>query len=368
MATGWLWHELFGWHDTGSSAGYIRGDGLQPYAHVESADTKVRFASLIGVAQLDAHLVSIEHLTATKEDILRVHEVDYVNRIKNLSNDPRGGDAGDGFSPFAQGGYDIALLAAGGTMSAVKAVLEGTVSNAYALVRPPGHHATPETGMGFCMFANIAVAIKYAKTNLGLQRVAVVDWDVHHGNGTEACFQNDPSVLTISLHQDGNFPRETGKVDHRGEGDGFGANINIPLPPGTGIGGYRFAFEKVVLPALQRFRPELIIVASGFDASIMDPLGRMMLLSEDYAEMTSLLMSVADELCDGKLVINHEGGYSPFYVPFCGLSVVETLSGQKSKVDDPYLDHVRSIPGRELTDIQAGLVEKLSAHLSDIPS
>lgn len=367
MATGWLWHELFGWHDSGTAGGFIKSPSVQPHVHVESSDTKVRFASLVEVASLSTHLKAVKHIKATEKDILRVHTSEHVNSMKEQSDHPRGGDMGDGFSSFAQGGYEIALLAAGGTISAVKSVLEGQITNAYALVRPPGHHARPETGMGFCMFANIAVAIEYAKANLGLKRVVVVDWDVHHGNGTEACFEEDPNVLAISLHQDGNFPRDTGKTMNRGTGPGFGATINIPLPPGTGIGGYKHAFEEVVLPAIQRFEPEIIIVASGFDASVVDPLGRMMLISEDYAELTSILMKSAESVCGGKIVFNHEGGYSPFYVPYCGLAVVETLVGVKSNIQDPYIEAWETIPGRELTTTQKEVVNQVKLFIDEIP-
>ena len=288
--------------------------------------------------------------------------------MKSQSNDPRGGDMGDGHSPFAQGGYDIARWAAGGTIAAVSSVVTNKVTNAYSLVRPPGHHATPSSGMGFCMFSNIPIAIKHARENHDLGRVVVVDWDVHHGNGTEASFLEDPNVLTISIHQDGNFPPDTGKVTDRGEGNGFGSSINIPLPPGSGNGAYQYAMDKVVLPAIRKFRPELIIVASGFDSSNNDPLGRMLLTSGSYAEMTKKLMDVSNEVCNGKLVINHEGGYSPTYVPFCGLAVLETLSGHKSGIQDPYEEIWAGIPGQELNSTQSKLVDNVSECLHQVPS
>ncbi|WP_299852246.1 class II histone deacetylase [uncultured Roseovarius sp.] len=365
--TGWLWNELFAWHDTGTAAGFLNGPAIQPLRHLESAESKARLASLVAVSGMADIMTPVEHQAAAEEDLLRVHTPEHVKNMKELSIDPRGGDMGDGFSPFATGGFDIARLAAGGTISAVQAVLEGSVQNAYALVRPPGHHARPEMGMGFCMFSNIPIAVENARAVNGIGRVAVVDFDVHHGNGTEACFEEDPNTLTISLHQDRNFPPDTGFVDHRGTGKGFGTAINIPLPSGCGIGGYAHAFDQIVLPALDRFRPELILVACGFDASFVDPLGRMMLLSEDYATLTSKLMGAAERLCNGRLVFSHEGGYSPFYVPFCGLAVVETLTGQKSGVDDPYLEYWKDAPGRQLMEAQIELVTEVQRFVCEVP-
>ena len=368
MTTGWLWHEIYGWHDTGTAAGFLTGNGLQPFKHFESAESKTRFASLVEVSGIVKHLTRVEARPADEGDLLRVHTEEHVRSIQTQSADPRGGDMGDGLSPFGQGGYDIGRWAAGGVMAAVEAVVTGGVRNAYALVRPPGHHAVPDSGMGFCMFANIAVAVEYARAELGVSRVAVVDWDVHHGNGTEACFVQDPDVLTISLHQDGNFPADTGKVAHRGEGAGFGAAINVPLPPGSGHGAYTYAFSQVISPALRQFRPELIVVASGFDSSNADPLGRMLLTSGSYAALTRELMAVADEVCDGRLVVSHEGGYSPVYVPFCGLAVLEALSGVTTGTVDPYEGFWRGLPGQELQDHQRALIDDIRQVVLDVPA
>jgi acetoin utilization deacetylase AcuC-like enzyme len=367
MRTGWLWHEIYGWHDTGTAAGYLSGPGLQPFNHFESAESKTRFASLVEVSGMLDHLVRLTPSPAAEADLLRVHTEAHVWSMKDQSKDPRGGDMGDGLSPFGQGGYDIARMSAGGTIAAVRAVVEGKVDNAYALVRPPGHHAVPDAGMGFCMFANVAVAIEYARAKLGLRRFAVVDWDVHHGNGTETVFARDPDVLTISMHQDGNFPKDSGKLDHRGEREGFGTALNIPLPPGSGDGAYQYAMREVVVPALRRFGPELIMAASGFDSSNADPLGRMMLTSGSYARMARQLMDVADEVCGGRLVISHEGGYSPVYVPFCGLAVLETLSGVKSGITDPYEPIWSAWPGQDLQPHQAAIVDAARSHLTDVP-
>jgi acetoin utilization deacetylase AcuC-like enzyme len=355
-----VWNELYGWHDTGTFAGHVfPSTTVQPYQHFESAETKVRLASLLEVSGLTKDLVRIPAVPATEEDILRVHTPEHVARIKAESLNPKGGDAGDTESPFGYGGYDIALLAAGGAIEALRAVMNGTVNNSYALVRPPGHHARPSTGMGFCIFANAAIAIKFAQAELGVKRVATVDWDVHHGNGTQEIFYSDPNVLTISLHQDGLFPANSGHIADSGDGDGDGFAINVPLQPGSGNGAYLEAIQRVVVPALRRFKPELIVVPSGFDASAADPLGRMQVTPTGYRAMTQELMAIADEVCDGKIVMTHEGGYSPFYVPYCGLAVLETLSGVKTGIADAITPTWDELPGQECQPEQLARINQV---------
>ncbi len=367
-ATGYVYHELFGWHDTGTAAGLMPSDpaaGLQPFVHFENAETKRRLHELIVISGLVDSLVRIRPVHASEQQILRVHTDEHLARIKAESELPKGGDAGDGMSPFGHGGYQIATLAAGGVIAAVEAVVKGDVQNAYALVRPPGHHAIAESGMGFCTFSNLAIAARHAREQLGVERVAIVDWDVHHGNGTQSVFVDDPLVLTISLHQDNVFPPNSGAVDERGTGAGHGYAINVPLPAGTGDFGYLYAMDEVVVPALQRFRPDLILVASGFDASAMDPLARQLLTSEGYRLMTERLLGAATELCAGRLAMSHEGGYNPVYVPFCGLAVIETMAGVPHFAD-PYLPMVSGFAGRSLQPHQQKLVDSLRPFLDDI--
>jgi acetoin utilization deacetylase AcuC-like enzyme len=305
---------------------------------------------------------------ATEDELCRFHTREYVARIRAESA-AWGGDGGDGATPFGRGSYEVAALSAGGVIAAVDAVLDGTVDNAYVLNRPPGHHALADMGMGFCLFGNAAVAAMHARQARGLERVAIVDWDVHHGNGTQAAFYGDPTVLTISLHQDSNFPPGSGTLEENGEGAGAGYNLNLPLPPGSGTGCYEAAFERVVVPALERFRPDLIIVASGFDASAMDPLGRMMLTPGSYGRLTRMLMDAADRLCGGRLVIEHEGGYSEELVPFCALAIVEALSGIRTECQDTILQlYPEGMAFQELQPHQeeaiaraAALVERIGA-------
>lgn len=343
MATGWLWDERYAHHDTRAWAPAWQ----QAHDHPENAETKRRFANLVARSGLERHLRRIEPRLATVAEVERVHDATYVQRI--LTESASGwGDAGDGETPFGPGSGQIALLAAGGLMATIDAVLDGEIGNGYALVRPPGHHATPTGGMGFCLFNNIGIAIRHAQLDRGLGRIAVVDWDVHHGNGTETIFYDDPSVLTISLHQDNNFPVDRGKRSDNGAGRGVGANLNIPLPSAAGDGAYVAAMERVVAPALRRFQPELVIIASGLDAAAMDPLARQLLHSDSYRALTQILLDVTDSICDGRLVASHEGGYDPMMSPFCGLAIVETLSGVRTEVVDPWLVGLVQLPEQSL--------------------
>jgi len=176
---------------------------------------------------------------------------------------------------------------------------------------------------------------------------------VHHGNGTQAIFYEDPRVLVISIHQDGCFPRDSGLISERGVGAGEGATVNIPLPPGAGHEAYLEAFRRVVIPALEHFGPQLVIVSSGFDASLYDPLGRMLLHSDSYRALAEMLL----ETTGGRLAVIHEGGYSDFYVPFCGLAVLEALAGRRTGVEDPYLEDARTMTGQELTVAQREAID-----------
>ncbi len=336
------------WHGGGNYALTLPVGGLvQPGGGLpENPETKRRLKNLLDVTGLIRDLDVRSAPEACREDLLRVHPASYLDAFKAAS-DAGGGELGLR-TPFGRGGYEIAALSAGLAIGAVMAVLRGQARNAYALTRPPGHHALPDWPNGFCLLNNIAVAIRDAQAHGLARRIAVVDWDVHHGNGTEAIFLSDPEVLTISLHQDRNYPLDTGGADERGQGKGFGFNLNIPLPPGTGHDSYLEAMERLVLPALHRFRPDAIIVACGFDAAALDPLGRMLASADTFRQMTRVVMQAADTLCDGKLILVHEGGYSEVYVPFCGHAVIEELSGSRTHAPDPLAETVaRRQPGPE---------------------
>jgi len=357
MSTGFVWHDLYSFHDTGTSAGLVRASlGVQPHQHVESAESKSRFAALVAASGVGDHLRRLPVLPVEHADLLRVHTPQHVERVRRDS-EGQGGDCGDGTSPFGPGSFEIAKLSAGGVLAAVRAVLEGEVHNAYALCRPPGHHAVRENGMGFCLFANIAVAIEAVRAEHGALKVAVVDYDVHHGNGTQAIYYDDPTTLTISLHQDGLFPLNSGGVDERGAAAGEGFAINVPLPAGSGNGAYLHAFERVVVPALHRFQPDLVVVASGFDSGANDPLGRMMVTAEGYRQLTGMLMAAATDLCGSRLAMAHEGGYSATYVPYCGLAVVQELAALPQRFADPFEAVFGPVPGQSVQPWQREAID-----------
>jgi acetoin utilization deacetylase AcuC-like enzyme len=351
--TGLVWHELFMWHDTTALAGMLRsGRGvLEPDEPTESPATKRRIKNLLDVAGITERLVCVKPRPATQEELAAVHDRGYIAALERMSEE-LGGDAqmqsSLGDAPFGPGGFDIARLAAGGVLAAVDAVMAGTVENAYALVRPPGHHAEAGHGLGFCVFNNGAVAARHAQRAHGLRRIAIVDWDAHHGNGAQHIFWTDPCVLTISIHQDGAFPPGSGPITDIGEGDGTGYNLNIPLPAGSGAGAYLAAFERVIVPALERFIPDLIIVPCGFDAGCFDPMSRMMLHGDCFRAMAGMVQAAADQLCGGRLVLCHEGGYHRTSVPFFGMAVIEQLAGIESGMADPFQRIIESYPCQDL--------------------
>lgn len=363
MTTGWLWDERYAHHDTRAwSLPWV-----QPIENAENGETKRRFANLVALSGLERKLHRLEPRPATVAEIERVHDAAYVEWVLRVT-ESGWGDIGDGETPYGPGSGQIALLAAGGAISVVDAVLDGAVSNAYALVRPPGHHAHPSGGMGYCLFNNIAVAVRHAQEKRGLRRIAIVDWDVHHGNGTETVFYEDPSVLTISLHEAENYPEGRGRRVDNGAGPGQGANVNVPLPSGSGRGAYVAAMERVVVPALERFRPELVVVASGLDAGAMDAQGRQALTSESYRILTRQLLATVDRLCSGRLVVIHEGGYDPLLSPFCGLAVLETLAGEQTEVVDPWSPSFERLPEQELLPHHAEAVDAAAALVASVPA
>ena len=351
-----MWHERFAWFDARGLTDSLDREALfEPAPSLESGMTKRRLRNLVDASGLLAALTELAVRPATDEQLCGVHSAEYVERIRAQSAD-RGGDAG-GSTPFGRWTHEIAALAAGGCLAAVDAVMARTVDNAYALVRPPGHHAGPAGGCGYCVFSNVALAAQRLRREHGLARVAIVDWDVHHGNGTQAAFWTDPGVLTISLHQEDLFPPGSGRVEEVGEGEGRGSNINVELPAGSGRAAYLAALARVVLPALERFAPAFLLVANGLDASLNDPLGRMNLTSECFSLMTGRLMEAADALCGGRLVLCHEGGYSSAYVPYCGLAIVERLSGVSTGVGDPWIGDARGVRRLPLRAHEAAAID-----------
>jgi acetoin utilization deacetylase AcuC-like enzyme len=296
-----------------------------------------RTMHLVDQTGLSAQLQRIEPILASVEAITAYHAPEHVERVRDVDA-AGGGDAGYG-APVGTGSYDIARLAAGGVIAAVDAVLGGNVKNAYALVRPPGHHAMSDKGMGFCIFSNVAIAARHAQRAHDIERVMILDWDVHHGNGTQDAFYNDPSVLFCSIHQSELFPVGWGLVDQSGGSDAAGRTVNVPLPGGSGDATYMAIIDEIITPIARQFKPELIIVSAGQDASASDPLGRMSVTAEGYRRMTTAMMDLADELCGGRLVAAQEGGYSEIYGPYCTLAIIETLAGTRTGIEEPVAEN-----------------------------
>ncbi|MBO0784050.1 MAG: class II histone deacetylase, partial [Ktedonobacteraceae bacterium] len=310
---------------------------------------------------LTAQMVPLAARAATKEELALYHTPEYIDGICALAQK---GGAGplreewgevDEETVLSPGSFEASLYAVGGAMNAVSAVIEGQVRNAYVLLRPPGHHAMRSQALGFCLFNDTVIAAHHARSRYGLERVMIVDWDVHHGNGTQDAFYGDAGVLFVSLHQENWFPRNGGMLEQVGEAAGTGYTVNIPLPPGTGDRGYRAAFEQLVLPIGMQFRPQLLIVTAGQDASWLDPLAQMMVTMDGYRQMARLMVDLAEEVCEGKLVVLQSGGYSAAYVPYCSAAVVEALLGIDLGIVDlyaeaPELERCQEIFSRETSD------------------
>jgi acetoin utilization deacetylase AcuC-like enzyme len=260
--------------------------------------------------------------------------------------------------------YEAASLAAGGAVQAVDEVMNGQSKTSFALLRPPGHHATRSRNMGFCVFNNAAVAARHAQVAHGAKRVLIVDWDVHHGNGTQEIFYTDPSVLYFSTHQDNIYPKRTGKLHEVGTKAGKGYNINVPLPPGTGDEGYLRVFREVLVPVAKAFQPDLIIVSAGQDAHEGEFVASMRVTYDGYAQMTRVLKDLAGDLCDSKLVFVLEGGYNPRVTAQSVETIVKEL--QKPHVGAAELA-ASQVGGRVPRGFEARLAQVKQTHLAHWP-
>lgn len=277
-----------------------------------------------------ATLRQIPSRVATLEEITQIHTPAYVEQVQDICR--AGGGRLDPDTYTTPDSCDAALLAAGSLIDLTLAVIDGQIRNGFALVRPPGHHALPDRAMGFCLFNNVAIAAKAAQRFRGIQRIAIIDFDVHHGNGTQAVFEADSSVFYSSTHQYPHYPY-TGKAEDIGRGAGTGNVLNFPFAVGVGAHGFQQAYTDVLLPALRRFRPELLLISAGYDAHWDDPLAGLGLSLTGQAWMSETLVAAAHELCQGRIVFTLEGGYNLNVLRHGVANSIKALTGRNDYVD-----------------------------------
>ncbi len=314
MATGFLYDERFLDHDAGAR-------------HPERSE---RLSSTMAHLQAQAWFGRLDMLAprvAEETWIESVHSHDLIGRARSACEQEL---------PFldvmdvgiSRRSFDIALLAVGGAQTLADKVIAGEVDNAFALCRPPGHHAEHNQALGFCLFNNVAIAARYLQKEHGLDKILILDWDVHHGNGSQHTFEDDPSVLYVSTHQYPFYPG-TGAYSETGVGRGEGATLNCPMPAGAGDEQYAQAFVEKILPKIDEFAPEFVIVSAGFDGHVDDPLANICLSTEFYGWMSARLMEVADRHCEGRLISLLEGGYNINKLPLCVDEHLQVLAGHK---------------------------------------
>ncbi|MFO1091128.1 MAG: class II histone deacetylase [Hyphomicrobiales bacterium] len=333
-----VWHDLALAHDTGE--GVFEGPPSDMLAHqMKHPENAERVANMKRSLEKGPAAPFIDWRPgrlATAEEIIRVHDHDYYAEL--LAAEAMGGRSFSGSTVFGRHSLDPIRAAAGSALVAVDAILGGETKMAYALVRPPGHHAQPTRADGYCFVNNAAVAAQRA-LDAGVERVAIIDWDVHHGNGTQECFYDRDDVLTISLHMHhgswGPSHPQTGEPDETGTGKGKGFNVNIDLPLGLGDETYRAAFEEIVAPKVDAFRPGLIIIANGQDANQFDPNGRQLVTTKGFHTLGAMARELAARHTGGKLLSVQEGGYNPAYAALCAHATVEGFLGLERKTPDP---------------------------------
>ncbi len=293
--TGLIYHPAYLEHDMGAG-------------HPESPNRLRAIMQQLEESGTMARLTKIEPRKAEDEWIMQVHTPGYVASLNRHA--PTSGRVSlDPDTSMSPGSLHAAYLAAGGALAGVDAIMNGQVDHVFCAVRPPGHHAEAGRAMGFCLFNNVAIAARYVQKTYGLSRVLIVDWDVHHGNGTQHSFDDDPSVLFFSTHQYPHYPG-TGRVTERGKGAGEGFTINVPMEAGEGDEEYRSVFHKALVPAADAFKPEFVIISAGFDAHRDDPLASMGLTEAGYADLTNIVVGIAERHAEGRILSSLEGGYN----------------------------------------------------------
>jgi acetoin utilization deacetylase AcuC-like enzyme len=291
--------------------------------HPESPERLEVVYEMLNDSDMTGNFREVSVRASQREELLLVHSPEYIDLI--ASTDGKENTYLDPDTQTSAGSYTAALLAAGGLCEAISMVNSGEINNAFAFVRPPGHHAEKTRAMGFCLFNNVAIGARYAQEYLGLNHILIVDWDLHHGNGTQHSFESDPSILYFSTHQSPFYPG-TGSYHETGSGKGEGYTVNVPLY--TGYGDYEFAaiFEEILKPIAMEFKPEMVLISSGFDIYVGDPLGGMKVSPEGFAALTRSVMNISDACCGGKVVITLEGGYNIQGMRDCTKAVLKELA------------------------------------------
>jgi acetoin utilization deacetylase AcuC-like enzyme len=297
--------------------------------HPESPQRLKTVYEMLEDPDMKGNFMDVPVRMAEREELLMIHSQDYVDILE--ATDGKSSTYLDPDTQTSSGSYKAALLAAGGLCEAISMVDSGELENAFALIRPPGHHAEKSRAMGFCLFNNVAIGARYAQENLGLDRILIADWDLHHGNGTQHVFEDDPSILYFSTHQYPYYPG-TGSYVEVGTGKGEGFTVNVPLSTGYGDGEFLTIFERILRPVALEFDPDIILVSAGFDIFKGDPLGGMNVTPNGFAGLTGSIMDIADECCDGKVIITLEGGYHIQGQSDSVKAVLKELSG-KVKTD-----------------------------------
>jgi acetoin utilization deacetylase AcuC-like enzyme len=271
----------------------------------------------------------VDRRAATEEELLLCHTREYLRTAKR---DVEAGQSylSTGDTDITRNSWEISTLAAGGALNAVDAVFQEKARNVFCVLRPPGHHATPSRGMGFCLLNNVAIAARYAQRKHGVERVLIVDWDVHHGNGTQDIFYTDPTVFFFSTHQWPLYPG-TGRADEKGAGDGTGFTLNCPFPAGSGRKEILGVVQNLLMPAMERFRPNLVLISAGFDSRVGDLLGRFTLTDRDFTDLTLAVMEIAERHAGSRLVSLLEGGYNLSGLASASVAHVEALTGETAR-------------------------------------
>jgi acetoin utilization deacetylase AcuC-like enzyme len=355
-----FWHADALLHDTGSGVFEQPASPLlaEPELHPENAVRLINMKAILERGPLSGQIRWREGRHADPEELELVHDPAYVASVRRFC--ASGGGVLTWSTPVSKRSWEAALAAAGTTLAAADAVLAGETQVAYALVRPPGHHAQPAQADGYCLFSNVALAAEHARRS-GIERVAVLDWDVHHGNGTQECFYDRSDVLTVSVHMRhgswGPAHPQTGAPEEVGRGEGEGYNVNVELPPGTGDGAYLRALEEVAGPIVDGFAPELLLVACGQDANQFDPNGRQCVTMEGFRRLGAVARELAARHCGGRIVLAQEGGYARSYSAFCLHATLAGVLGVDPGLDDPcaYLPDDPAHADRELAAVRSAL-------------